>query len=123
MFISVLDTTLAGFALIAYYYTAASKSGLTRKFQSLVASFTEVLRVDKNEQNEGSESHLLNPHFFSSLILVFVFFSICVRLELELCQFLVCCVRLVFWCAAACTLQCKKEPTIDGGNKKTSCTL
>lgn len=122
MFISVLDTTLAGFALIAYYYTAASKSGLTRKFQSLVAS-TEVLRVDKNEQNEGSESHLLNPHFLSSLILVFFFFSVCVRLELELCQFLFCCVRLVFWCAAACTLQCKKEPTIDGGNKKTSCTL
>lgn len=122
--VSVLDTTLANFALIAYYSTAALKSGLRRKFQSLAASFTEVLIVDKNEQNQGSESHLLNPHFFSPLISAFLFFfSVCVRLELELCLFLICCVRLVFWYASACTLQCKKEPTVDGSTKKTSCTL
>lgn len=47
--------------LIAYYYTAALKSGLARNFQSPAASFTEILIVDINEQCQS------RVRFFKSL--------------------------------------------------------
>ena len=61
------ESTLAGLAVIAYYYAAALKSGLARTVQSPATSFTQILTTDRNEQYQGSESGLSKPRFLSSL--------------------------------------------------------
>lgn len=68
---AVPESTLSGFALIAYYFTAALKSGLARKFQSPAASFTQIQITDINEQYQGSKSGLLNLLFLSLFFLFF----------------------------------------------------